>query len=112
MEELDYKKIGLKMKEVRVRNHIRQERIAKDLDCTIAFVSNVENNRTKLNLRTLAYYSKLCNTPIDVFIKAGYGKEAPTGPHCCNVTENTLSLGSDVTVLRASLQMYIWQEKR
>ncbi|MCM1083878.1 MAG: helix-turn-helix domain-containing protein [Clostridium sp.] len=75
MEELDYKKIGLKMKEVRVSNHIRQDKIAKDLGCTIAFVSNVENNRAKLNLRMLAYYSKLCNTPMDVFIKAGYGKE-------------------------------------
>lgn len=75
MEELDYKKIGLKMKEIRVSNHIRQDKIAKDLGCTIAFVSNVENNRAKLNLRMLAYYSKLCNTPMDVFIKAGYGKD-------------------------------------
>lgn len=87
MEDLDYKKIGLKMKEVRVRNHIRQETIAKDLGCTIAFVSNVENNRAKLNLRMLAYYSKLCNTPMDVFIKAGYGKEAPTDTHNDNEQE-------------------------
>lgn len=81
MEDLDYKKIGLKMKEVRVSNHIRQDKIAKDLGCTIAFVSNVENNRAKLNLRMLAYYSKLCNTPMDVFIKAGYGKEAHADAH-------------------------------
>lgn len=76
MEELDYKKIGLKMKEARVNNHIRQEQIAKDLGCTIAFVSNVENNRAKLNLRMLAYYSKICNVSMDVFMKAGYGKSS------------------------------------
>ncbi len=88
MDELDYKKIGLKMKEVRVSNHIRQEKIAKDLGCTVAFISNVENNRAKLNLRMLAYYSKLCSTPMDVFIKAGYGKEAPSD--VANQKENEL----------------------
>lgn len=96
MEDLDYKKIGLKMKEVRVSNHIRQDKIANDLGCTIAFVSNVENNRAKLNLRMLAYYSKICNTPMDVFIKAGYGKEAPADAHSDKV-EELLYLFSELT---------------
>ena len=96
MEDLDYKKIGLKMKEVRVSNHIRQDKIANDLGCTIAFVSNVENNRAKLNLRMLAYYSKICNTPMDVFIKAGYGKEAPSDTHSDKV-EELLYLFSEMT---------------
>ena len=57
MDELDYKKVGKKMKELRSSLGITQERVAKDLGCTIAFVSNVENNRVKINLRVLYYYS-------------------------------------------------------
>lgn len=71
MDELDYKKVGKKMKELRSSLGITQERVAKDLGCTIAFVSNVENNRAKINLRVLYYYSKLCNVSVDTFLNAG-----------------------------------------
>ena len=71
MDELDYKKVGKKMKELRSSLGITQERVAKDRGCTIAFVSNVENNRVKINLRVLYYYSKLCNVSVDTFLNAG-----------------------------------------
>lgn len=59
MSELDFSKVGLKMKQLRVEQGYTQEMVAEDLDCTVAFVSNLENNRAKLNLRVLLYYSKL-----------------------------------------------------
>ncbi len=46
---------------------ITQEQVAKDLNCTVPFVSNVENNRAKLNLRVLLYYSKLATYPWILF---------------------------------------------
>ena len=61
MNEVDFSKVGLKMKQLRSERGITQEQVAKDLNCTVPFVSNVENNRAKLNLRVLLYYSKLCN---------------------------------------------------
>ena len=53
MSELDFAKVGLKMKQLRVEQGYTQEMVAEDLKCTVAFVSNLENNRAKLNLRVL-----------------------------------------------------------
>ena len=55
MSEIDFSKVGLKMKQLRNERGITQEQVARDLDCTVPFVSNVENNRAKLNLRVLLY---------------------------------------------------------
>ena len=51
MNEVDFSKVGLKMKQLRSERGITQEQVAKDLNCTVPFVSNVENNRAKLNLK-------------------------------------------------------------
>ncbi len=72
MSELDFSKVGLKMKQLRVEQGYTQEMVAEDLDCTVAFVSNLENNRAKLNLRVLLYYSKLCNVTIDEILEPGF----------------------------------------
>ena len=71
MSEIDFSKVGLKMKQLRNERGITQEQVARDLDCTVPFVSNVENNRAKLNLRVLLYYSKLCNVSVDTILDAG-----------------------------------------
>lgn len=71
MENVDFTKVGLKMKSLRKELGITQDKIAKDLGSTIAFVSNIENNRTKINLRVLMYYSQLCHVPVDSLLAAG-----------------------------------------
>ncbi len=71
MEKIDFNKVGKKMKQLRNEQGVTQEKIAKDLGSTIAFVSNIENNRTKINLRVLMYYSKLCHISIDSLLNAG-----------------------------------------
>lgn len=71
MENIDFAKVGLKMKELRNQLGISQQTIANDIGSTVAFVSNIENNKVKMNLRMVIYYSNLCNVPIDVLIDAG-----------------------------------------
>ncbi len=71
MDELDFSKVGLKLKQLRMEQGVTQEKVAKDLGCTIAFISNTENNRTKMNLRILLYYSDLCHVSIDSILNAG-----------------------------------------
>ncbi|MCM1245783.1 MAG: helix-turn-helix domain-containing protein [Roseburia sp.] len=71
IENIDFNKVGKRMKQLRNEQGITQEKIAKDLGSTIAFVSNIENNRTKINLRVLMYYSKLCHISIDSLLNAG-----------------------------------------
>lgn len=77
IEKIDFDKVGKKMKQLRNEQGITQEKIAKDLGSTIAFVSNIENNRTKINLRVLMYYSKLCHISIDSLLNAGNPKLIP-----------------------------------
>ncbi len=76
MYEMDFAKVGLKMKRLRMDLGVTQEKVANDLQCTIAFVSNVENNRAKLNLRVLLYYAALCHVPVDSILDAGRPAEA------------------------------------
>ena len=39
------------------------------LDVTVAFISNIENDRVKMNLRVLSYYAKLLNVSIDYLLR-------------------------------------------
>ena len=71
MEKIDFAKVGKRLKQLRNEQHITQDKVAKDLGTTIAFVSNIENNRTKINLRVLMYYSKICHVSIDSLLNAG-----------------------------------------
>lgn len=71
MDNIDFSKVGLKMKELRKAQGITQKKVAEDLQCTNAFISNVENNHTNLNLRVLLYYASLCNVSVDLLLNAG-----------------------------------------
>ena len=68
MKEYNYKKITQLMKQARKEYNYTQEQVAKDLNCTPAFISNVENNRAKLNLRILSYYSHAFKVPLESFL--------------------------------------------
>ena len=71
MNNLDPAKIGKELKRLRTEHAYTQEQVANDLGCTVSFISNVENNRVKLNLRVLTYYAHLCNVTVDSILNAG-----------------------------------------
>lgn len=75
MNNYDFDKIGEELKRLRTEHSYTQEQVAEDLGCTISFVSNIENNRAKLNLRVLTYYAKLCNVTVDSILNAGDDKK-------------------------------------
>ena len=109
----DFSKVGLKMKQLRSERGITQEQVAKDLNCTVPFVSNVENNRAKLNLRVLLYYSKLCNVSVDTILDAG--RDIPPldeKEHQLNDEMLNVFRGFSVTAKEKIIKMLrIWQEK-
>lgn len=70
----DYSAIGKELKRLRTDHAYTQEQMAELMSCTPAFISNVENNRTKLNLRVLTYYAKLFHTSVDSILNAGQKK--------------------------------------
>ena len=65
MYQIDYTNVGKRMKTLRKQAGYTQEQIADALDVTVAFISNIENDRVKMNLRVLSYYAKLLNVSID-----------------------------------------------
>ena len=75
LNELNYNKVGAKMKELRIAAGISQQTIANDIGTTIDFVSNIENNKVKINLRMVIYYAELCGVTVDIILDAG--RETP-----------------------------------
>ena len=75
LDQYNFEKIGMELKRLRTEHYYTQEQIAGDLGCTVSFVSNIENNRAKLNLRVLMYYARLCNVTIDSILNAGQNED-------------------------------------
>lgn len=71
MIAIDYLKVGQHLKKLRSELGITQDQVAKDLGCTVAFVSNVEHNRAKMNLRVITYYAELCSVSVDSILAVG-----------------------------------------
>ena len=59
---------GTKIKEHRISLGLTQSQVAKEMDVTTGYISNVENGRTAMSLRLLIYYAKLMNVPLDTLV--------------------------------------------
>ena len=57
--------LGKKVKKLRIEHGLTQEEVAKALDVTPGYISNVENGRNLMTLRMLAYYAELTNVSLD-----------------------------------------------
>ena len=67
-ENDDFEKLGPKIKELRIGMDLTQAQVAKALNVTPGYISNVENNRTAMSLRILMYYAKLMNITLDSLV--------------------------------------------
>ena len=65
MNQIDYENLGSRMKELRIKMKLTQAEVAKALNVTPGYISNVENNRTAMSLRILIYYARLLNIALD-----------------------------------------------
>lgn len=101
------------MHTLRVEQGLTQEKIADDLGCTIAFISNVENNRAKLNLRVLLYYAKICNVSVDSILNAGM-EDGEATPEDVTLNEQMLRIFNhfDVDTRKKIIKtLKIWKDK-
>ena len=57
--------LGAKVKKLRIAHGLTQEDVAKSLDVTPGYISNVENGRNLMTLRMLAYYADLTGVSLD-----------------------------------------------
>ena len=68
MNQIDYENLGTRMKELRIQMKLTQAEVARVLNVTPGYISNVENNRTAMSLRILIYYARLLGISLDSLI--------------------------------------------
>ena len=72
MREIDFCKIGKKIKELRISKNLTQEYVANMADVNTSHISNIENNRVKISLPTLVHVCNALNTTIDYILADEY----------------------------------------
>lgn len=73
MSNDQFENLGAQVKELRIQMNLTQAEVARALNVTPGYISNVENNRTAMSLRVLIYYARLMNISLDSLI----GRIAP-----------------------------------
>lgn len=71
-QEIDYAKLGLKIKELRQRYNMTQDKLAELVNCNTSHISNIENNHTKVSLNVLLAIANALNTSIDYLLLDQY----------------------------------------
>lgn len=72
LQELDYAKLGLKIKEIRTSKGLTQDNLAEMVSCNTSHISNIENNHTKVSLNVLLAIANSLNTSIDFLLSNQY----------------------------------------
>lgn len=76
MQELDFKQIGRRLKEVRHAQGLTQEYVAGMVDINTSHISNIENNRVKISLTTLVNVCNVLHTTVDYILSSEYPAES------------------------------------
>ena len=71
-QEIDYLKLGIKIKELRQTNNLTQDALAEMVNCNTSHISNIENNHTKVSLNMLLASANALNTSIDFLLSIQY----------------------------------------
>lgn len=69
---IDYEKLGLRIKSIRINKNLTQENLAQLVDCNVSHISNIENNHTKVSLIVLLAIANALNTSIDYLLSEQY----------------------------------------
>ena len=81
MKELNFEKIGKKIKETRISRHLTQEYVANATDVNTSHISNIENNRVKVSLSTLVQICNALDTTVDYILADEYNQPSTVIEH-------------------------------
>lgn len=76
MKELDFCKIGHRLRETRISKGLTQEYIAESADVNVSHISNIENNRVKISLTLLVNICNALDTTVDYILANEYSQPA------------------------------------
>lgn len=68
MNNEQFENLAAQVKELRIQMNLTQAEVAKALNVTPGYISNVENNRTAMSLKILIFYARLMNISLDSLI--------------------------------------------
>lgn len=63
--QLDYKAIGIRIRDARIKKEMTQEELALKLELSVPYISNIENSHTKLSLSTISSIANALDTTVD-----------------------------------------------
>lgn len=66
--DLNYAAIGLRVRAARKKKGMTQEELAGITELTVPYISNIENNHTKLSLVTIASIANALDTTVDALM--------------------------------------------
>ena len=72
MKDINFEKIGQKLKKIRISKGLTQEYIANMVDVNTSHISNIENNRVKISLPTLVNVCNALDTTVDYILADEY----------------------------------------
>lgn len=72
IQEIDYAKMGQKIKNIRRERKLTQDQLAEMVGCNTSHISNVENSHTKVSLNVLLAIANALNTSIDYLLSNQY----------------------------------------
>lgn len=66
---MDYKKLGLKIKDERIKAKLTQQSLAEAVDLSPVFIGQIERGERKLSLESLIKIANVLNCSIDSLVK-------------------------------------------
>lgn len=75
-EEIDYGRLGARIKQIRLDKRLTQEALAEMVNCNVTHISNIENNHTKVSLNVLLAITNALDTSIDFLLSDQYDNSA------------------------------------
>lgn len=75
-QEIDYAKLGMRIKEIRQSRNLTQDKLAEMVCCNTSHISNIENNHTKVSLNVLLAIANTLDTSIDYLLSEQYQNTA------------------------------------
>ncbi len=73
IQEIDYRLLGVRIKQLRQSRGFTQEGLAEAVGCNTTHISNIENNHTKVSLNVLLAIANALDTSIDLLLSDQYG---------------------------------------
>lgn len=70
--EIDFKAIGSKLREIRINKNLTQEYVANIANVNVSHISNIENNRVKISLQTLIFVCNALDVTVDFVLSKEY----------------------------------------